>query len=140
MNKCFMALYCLLTSVAFGQNKAEQALLNFQKKYPVEKIYLQYNKQEYVAGEQLWFKSYVFSGYLLSEISTNLYVELYDNEKKLLEKSIVPLVGGVGEGYFLLKKEWPEGIYYIRAYTKWMLNFDDRFPYLHQLLIYNPSS
>ena len=135
-----MALYCLLTSVAFGQNKAEQALLNFQKKYPVEKIYLQYNKQEYVAGEQLWFKSYVFSGYLLSEISTNLYVELYDHEKKLLEKSIVPLVGGIGEGYFALRKEWQEGVYYIRAYTKWTLNFDDQFPYLHQLLIYNPSS
>ena len=135
-----MALYCLLTSVAFGQNKAEQALLNFQKKYPVEKIYLQYNKQEYVAGEQLWFKSYVFSGYLLSEISTNLYVELYDHEKKLLEKSIVPLVGGLGEGYFPLRKEWQEGVYYIRAYTKWTLNFDDQFPYLHQLLIYNPSS
>jgi len=52
----------------------------------------------------------------------------------------MPLINGAAEGNFAIADTCREGVYYIRAYTKWMLNFNEAFQYTHPLLIYNPSS
>jgi len=108
--------------------------------YPQEKIYIWFNKPAYVAGETIWFKAYVFSGYDLSFISTSLYVELYDADKKLISNKLLPLVFGVAEGSIDIKDKLDEGVYYVRAYTQWMLNFNESFQYIHSLPVYNPAS
>ncbi|ANE50305.1 hypothetical protein [Flavisolibacter tropicus] len=140
--KRYFTLLCFICFYLFGiaQNKAEEALKYFQDNYPLEKVFIQYNKTSYIAGEKMWFKGYVFSEYSPSSQSTNLYVELYSQQKQLLDRSIIPLLNGAGEGSFSLNKQLDEGVYYIRAYTSWMLNYDENFPYLHQLVIYNPES
>ena len=65
---------CILLFVLFIQLSSQQkpvgALEKLYDKYPQEKIYLWYNKSAYVAGETIWFKSYVFTGYDLTFIST----------------------------------------------------------------------
>ena len=93
-----MALALTLSAIpyayAHAQNKAETALQKFGENYPQEKIHLLLNKDHYVAGENLWFKSFVFDGYNRSDISTSLFVELYDSSKKLLDKKMIPLLKG----------------------------------------------
>lgn len=132
----FLSMCCTLSA----QSKAEAALQAYYKKHPVEKIFIQYNNESYMAGESMRLKCYVFLGYLPTNLSTNLYLELYNQEKELLDKLMIPLLNGIGEGGFELNGQLPEGVYYIRAYTTWMLNFDENFPYLHSFLIYNPQS
>lgn len=130
----------LLCSFLLFAQKAEQAVeKNFQQ-YPQEKVILLFSKNEYIAGEHVYFKAHVLSGYQPSEISTNLYAELYDKNKKLLDKKIIPLLGGSGDGSFTLPASMAEDVYYVRAYTQWMLNFSERFQYLRPLPIYNPYS
>ena len=82
-------IYCLN-----AQTKAEEALKTFEKKYPQEKIHLLLDKNSYVAGENLWFKSFVFDGYTTSTISTTLFVELYDSNKNQISKKLIPLING----------------------------------------------
>jgi hypothetical protein len=133
-------LFLSFPLVFFGQNKPEKAISQLDEDYASEKIHLFFNKEEYVSGESIWFKAYCFSGYVLSYISTNLYVELYNEEKVLLDKMHVPLLNGVGQGSFALQSSLPEGNYFVRAYTKWMLNFNEGFQYFQSIPVYNASS
>ncbi|MCY0976457.1 hypothetical protein PGH12_04760 [Chryseobacterium wangxinyae] len=138
-----MALaFALSAPYAFtqAQNKAETALQKFAENYPQEKIHLLFNKDHYVAGENLWFKSFVFEGYNRSNISTSLFVELYDSNKKLLDKKMIPLLKGEGSGSFTLPATLKEDVYFVRAYTTWMTNFSEDFNYLQPITVYNPSS
>jgi hypothetical protein len=136
----FSVIFFIIASNIYGQQTPETALNKLHEDYRQEKIYLWYNKSAYVAGETIWFKGYVFSGYNLSLISTSIYVELYDANKKLISSKLFPLVSGVAEGNFDLDNKLDEGIYYIRAYTEWMLNFDESLQYIHTIRVYNPAS
>jgi hypothetical protein len=141
MKKLFLILLTVcLASTLIAQSKVEKALQTLDAHYPPEKVHLFFNQEQYVAGETMWFKAYVFSGYVQSYISTNLYVELYNAQKSLLDKTLLPLVDAVGHGSITLPSNLPEGIYYVRAYTKWMLNSDKDFEYLLPIAVYNPAS
>jgi hypothetical protein len=123
-----------------AQEKAEQALKIFEERYPQEKIHLLFDKKSYLAGENIWFKSFVFTGFIPSPISTNLFIELYDSKKILLDKKLIPLINGEGNGHFTLSENLKENIYYIRAYTTWSTNFSEEFQTIRSIEIYNPSS
>ena len=99
-----------------------------------------FNKTAYVAGETILFKGYVFSEYELSYISSSLFVELYDAQKKLIGTKLLPIISGVAEGSIDTDNKLNEGVYFIRAYTTWMLNFNNHFQFIKQQLIYNPAS
>ena len=87
LSNWFLLLFILSLSLnTFAQDKAEKALQKLELNYPQEKVHLLFNKDHYVVGENIWFKSFVFEGYNRSEISTTLFVELYDSTKKLIDK------------------------------------------------------
>jgi hypothetical protein len=145
MNICFsqkplIALSLIIAPFYFSQNKAEEAIKKFEENFPQEKIHLLMSKKNYVAGENLWFTSFVFDGYSPSTISTNVFVELYDQNKKQISKKIYPLINGKGSGSISLPADLKEDVYYIRAYTTWMGNFSDDFNEIMPITIYNPSS
>ena len=130
----------LVSTSSIAQLSPVDGLKKLYDDYPQEKIYMWFNKSEYVAGETVWFKIYVFSGYELSEISKTVFVELYDEKKNLISAKVYPLVSGIGQGSIDISENLQENVYYIRAYTKWMTNFDDAFQYVKPLNIYNPNS
>lgn len=134
-----MILFCCIV-YSPAQSRAETSLLTFNEKYPQEKIHLSLLKDKFIAGENLWFKSYVFDGYSLSRLSTNLYLELYDSSKKIVTKKMFPLINAEGSGNIFLPEDLQEGIYYLRAYTTWMTNFSEDFQYLQEIQVYNPDS
>ncbi|VXB63394.1 MULTISPECIES: TonB-dependent receptor plug domain-containing protein [Chryseobacterium] len=138
--KPLIALSLIVVPFYFSQNKAEEALKKFEENYPQEKIHLLLSKKNYVAGENLWFTSFVFDGYSPSTISTNVFVELYDQNKKQISKKIYPLINGKGSGSISLPANLKEDVYYIRAYTTWMGNFSDDFNEIMPITVYNPSS
>jgi len=136
--------FCILQVAFLIQLSSQQSPVSALKKlyddYPQEKIYIWFNKAGYVAGETIWFKAYVFSGYDVSFISSSLYVEFYDSEKKLISKKLLPVLSGVAEGSMDIDAKLNEGVYYVRAYTQWMLNFNEEFQYIRPVLVYNPAS
>ncbi|WP_153393111.1 hypothetical protein [Chryseobacterium vaccae] len=141
MSKKLILLFTLNVFMGLSaQDKAELAIQTLEEKYPQEKIHLLLNKSSYLAGDHIWFKSFVFDGYTPSDISTNLFVELYDRNKVLIDKKLVPLFDGQGNGSFTLPESMKEDVYYMRAYTTWMTNFSEGFQLVKEIPVYNPAS
>lgn len=130
-------LFILCFSHLSAQLKPTEALSKLYNDYPQEKIYTWLNKPGFIAGETAWFKIYVFSGYDLSHISSNLYVELLNSDKKSISRKRYALMNGLAQGSIDLDSSLNEGVYYLRAYTDWMLNYDEQFQYIKQIPVYN---
>lgn len=99
----------------------------FANTYPREKVHLHFDNTSYYLGDTIWFKSYVVTaeGNRPSAISKPLYVELLDQLGNVQEKQIIQLTNGEGHGQFVLNKTFLSGYYEVRAYTKWMIAFED---------------
>ncbi|WP_334124343.1 hypothetical protein [Empedobacter brevis] len=123
-----------------AQTKLDAAIKNLEENYSQEKIYILFNKESYIAGETIWFKAFVLDGYKPSSISTNLFVELYDKDKKQIDKKLLPIFKGQSDGSFSLKDDLQEDIYFVRAYTTYMTSFSEDFQYIQPITIYNPTS
>lgn len=123
-----------------AQSKLDQAIDNLEKNYSQEKLYILFDKDQYVAGDQIYFQSFIFDGYNLSSISKTLFVELYDQSKNLIDKKTILINNGKASGTFNLNKTLKEDIYFVRAYTNWMANFDNEWNFIKPIPIYNPTS
>jgi hypothetical protein len=140
MKNIFFLLLISTVQPVFSQTKLEKAITNLENNYEQEKVYLLTDKQQYAAGDQIWFKSFVFDGYNRSALSTTLFVELYDSDKKLIDWKTLLLTNGEGSGDFKLKEDLPEQVYFIRAYTPYMTNFSEDFQIVKTIPVYNPAS
>ncbi len=136
----FLLLALFSTYEINGQSRLDRALTNLEENYIQEKIYLLYDKNEYIAGEEIAFKAFIFNGYQPSQLSTTLFVELYDLDKKLILKRTLSITKGETEGNISLKEDLKEDVYFVRAYTPWMSNFPSNFEYLHPVKVYNTNS
>lgn len=121
------------------RTKLEGTLSVWLKRYPQEKVYLQFDKDYYVAGEPIWFKAYLSNDYHPDGLSTNLYVDLIDRTGKVVKKDLLPVIASSANGEFTLMPDFPPGDYRIRAYTSWMLNFDPGFLFEKDIHVYAPS-
>ncbi len=92
-----------------------------------ERVYTHFNKSSYIPGDAIWFKSYVFNpkNKLPSIVTSNLTVELYNPDGKLVEQKVLYVENGVADNAFFLNSNCPKGKYTFRAYTNWMRNFGD---------------
>lgn len=140
MKNIFFLLLISSVQPLLSQTKLEKAITNLEDHYEQEKVYLLTDKSQYAAGDQIWFKSFVFDGYNRSALSTTLFVELYNSDKKLIDWKTVLLTNGEGSGDFKLKEDLREQIYFVRAYTPYMTNFSEDFQIVKTIPIYNPNS
>ncbi|MBN2666422.1 MAG: hypothetical protein JXR67_07920 [Bacteroidales bacterium] len=92
---------------------------------PREEMYVHTDREEYLAGEDLWFTAYLFerqsSG--LSYGSSMAYVELLNPENRPVAQKRIKLDEGMAPGSLQLPDSLSTGIYTFRAYTGWMKNF-----------------
>lgn len=128
MTKLFFSILLLLfTSSSFAQNsvpeKIVEALDSFSFLRPQEKAYLQTDRNDYLAGESIWFKTYAQLNQKPTVLSKVIYVDLVDPSGKVAEKKMLKLEGGAANGVLDIRPEWAPGDYYLRCYTLWMLNF-----------------
>jgi len=100
--------------------------ISFSKDYPQEKVYLHFDNSAYFLGETLWFKGYIVSAdrNALSQMSKTLYVELISQEGNVIETKKVRIENGQCHGDFKIPSTNYAGFYEVRAYTRYMLNFD----------------
>jgi hypothetical protein len=105
-----------------------------------EEIYLQIDREKYIAGENIWFSIYTSDRKTgkLSAKSAVAYVELLNPWNKPVIQTRFQLSGGRGEGNFLLPDSISSGIYTVRAYTNWMKNFLPYNCFSFDINVYNP--
>lgn len=107
----------------------------------IEKVYLQIDRENYMAGDDMWFKAYLIDAldHLLTDHSSNLHVELISPSSEIIARRIIRLEGGVGNGDFKLPADTRSGRYKIRAYTNYMRNFSDQLFFSKNITIVNPK-
>ncbi|WP_293934012.1 carboxypeptidase regulatory-like domain-containing protein [Sphingobacterium sp. UBA6645] len=106
-------------------NTAVENVQKFFTVYPVEKIHLHFDKPYYAVGDTLWFKTYLNTNLFNYDPSKVAYIEILNSRDSLMQTLRVPLKDGAGKGQLVLDPQfWSQDNYRVRAYTKWMMNFD----------------
>ncbi|MEO6675059.1 MAG: hypothetical protein ABIN93_16630, partial [Ginsengibacter sp.] len=132
-------VFCFKTSLiamamffcfSLNAQRFDSVLERLDTQYPQEKLYLQFDRSIYNAGETIWFKAYLFSGISLSLISKTMYAELVDDKGNIIQRITTPVIRSGAASSFDIPATITGERVYVRAYTKWMLNFDSSFLYI----------
>ncbi|HZY78418.1 MAG TPA: TonB-dependent receptor [Cyclobacteriaceae bacterium] len=93
----------------------------------LEAPYLHVDRPYYYNKEQIWFKGYMNYTVpsLRDTLSQMVYVDLVDTKGSIVTSKKYPIDSGRFHGDILLPDKLPTGNYQVKAYTQWMLNFDD---------------
>lgn len=113
----------------------DSTLSKIATNYQPEKVYLQYDKSSYYAGETIWFKAYLMQGMFPAGESKNLYVDWIADNGTVLSHTVSPVVDAGTNGQFEVPAEYNSDFIHVRAYTRWMLNFDTAFIYSKDIRI-----
>lgn len=117
---------CFVVKFTFAQ-RIDTTLAAYAANYQPERMYVQFDKPVYATGETVWFKAYLMTGILPSDISKNCYTDFYDAAGNLLAHSIFPIVQSSAAGEFVIPDSLGGSAIYMKAYTTWMLNWDTTF-------------
>jgi len=103
-----------------------------------ERVYLQTDKQLYLAGELLWLKMYTTDTEgRLTSLSKIGYVELiHDSIPEVQVK--IDIRNGTGAGWMELPAMLPAGYYRMIAYTRYMRNEGESVFFEKTIAIFNP--
>ena len=104
-------------------------ITTFNSLFPQEKVYLHLDNTGYFIGETIWFKAYVLrtDRETATDISRVLYVELVQPGGEVLKTCKLRIENGQADGCFKLDDAYLlSGFYEIRAYTRYMTNWDHR--------------
>ena len=134
----FLLSFLLSSLICSSQGPAEK-LNKWASENPIEKIYLHLDREDYLPGQTLWLKAYLYSEFLASDKSTTLFVELISPSSTVLSKLTLPVIRGVTQGQFDLPDTLSGGKYLLRAYTATMLNHDMDFIYRRTIQVRGKS-
>lgn len=98
----------------------------FGRTIPQEKVYVHMDNTSYQLGDTIWFSAYTRRTDTArpSDVSGVLYVELYGQDGYLIERKLIQMHKGQGQGFFVLNHQIQyAGFYELRAYTRWQLNW-----------------
>ncbi len=138
----FATLFLGIVSYAGAQNNE---LADVLKKFNVhtrnnlhEKVYLHTDKDSYLSNELIWVKLYVVSEMLHKPVALSkvVYLEILDVANAPALQSKIELINGKGNGSLDISS-FKTGQYRIRAYTRWMMNYDDTYFFEKTIRIIN---
>src|ERR1700737_3399656 len=116
-----LAIEFLIASVVKSQS-IDFVLTNLYKNSSFEKAYVQFDKNRYAAGQTVWYKAYLLSGFQPSLISKNFYIDWYDDKGQLISSNVTPIIYCYSSGSFTLPEGFKSKYIQAIAYTKWMRN------------------
>jgi hypothetical protein len=129
-----------LTTSVFAQDPVK-VLNRHRDSIPTEQLYMQFDKQAYVAGETAWFKAYVRTAGTDGFVSTNFFTELLNEKGEVLQSKKLPvIVDGSINGQFDIPATAAQGIYLVRAWTNYTRFIDAAYLFKKAVPVFNPSS
>ena len=106
---------------------------------PQQKLFVHTDKDEYIAGESIWFKAYLVNAFTHEpdEISTNLQVHLLNVQGELVGFALLRMYNGYGFGNFHLPDSLPDGNYHLMAYTDLMEEWGEQEAFRKKIFVHN---
>ncbi|MCW8803701.1 MAG: hypothetical protein OQK57_04815, partial [Ignavibacteriaceae bacterium] len=114
--------------------------VRLNQELPSEKIFLHLDRPDYMQGDTIWFKAYLWYGFdqLPDTLSGVLYVDLISSQGHIMLTRKLLIQNGTAHGQFSLDSTITSGSYSLCAYTRLMQNPDMGDPFC-QTVIINPS-
>jgi hypothetical protein len=115
-----------------------KSLEDYYNKVIPEKLFIHTDKNFYLGGEILWLKANLLNAknYTPLDLSCVVYIELFNLKNELVFQSKLEIKNGKGHGSFIIPENLESGNYTLRAYTRWMQNFDPDLFYSQQIRIF----
>jgi len=110
--------------------------------FPQEKIYLQTDKPYYITGENIFFRAFLLDALTNKQESSSryVYVELISRADSVVKRvKIRPDSLNLFYGAIPLPEKLKQGVYQIRAYTRYMQNQDESSFFSKQVRIGDPQ-
>lgn len=123
-----------------GAQRIDTLINDYGAKFPKERIHLHFDRHNYAPKDDIWFKAYIINGIMPDQLSKTLYVDFSDETGKVLAHDAYPIAEGCTRGQFTVPDSIHGNLIHVRAYTKWMLNFDTSFLFNKDLSIIQPAS
>lgn len=136
MRRLFLFLIISIVAINVQAQAVDSMMRIYADEFPQEKMHIHFDKSMYAKGETIWYKAYVFADIFPSEISNNVYVDWFDAQGKLLSHTYYPIFKSSIKGSFSIPETYTGNVLQVKAYTKWMLNFDTAFLFKKQIPIF----
>jgi len=141
MGKIIIAVCCFIFScINAGAQNIDSTIAIYASRYAQERTYLHYDKSAYAPGETIWFKAYLMQGIYPADESKTFYTDWTDDKGNLLSHNVGPVVDATSNGQFDIPTNYIGQYIHVKAYTKWMLNFDSAFLYNKDIHILNKNT
>jgi len=94
------------------------------RSYPIEKVYLHFDKPYYAVGDTIWFKAYLtIDHHQPSPLSKIIYVDVLGPRDSLVQSLKLQVKNSVAWNSIILSQyTYKKGNYRVVAYTNWMNN------------------
>jgi hypothetical protein len=138
-------IYSLSSMTVLAQSDASfldrltEKFMSYCETNPREEVYVHSDRDEYIAGENVWFEIYLFDRQS-NELSSNsriAYFEILNAENRPVVQKRIRLEEGLGPGHVVLPDTLSSGRYTLRAYTNWMKNSMPHNCFMKSINIYN---
>ncbi len=116
--------------------------MNYCESVPREEIFVHSDRDNYVAGEDLWFNIYLIDRQSMTPAASSqiAYLEVLNQENRPVAQRRIKFDNGFGPGHIALPDTLASGTYTIRAYTSWMKNFLPENCFMKDIKVYNVFS
>ncbi|QNM84966.1 hypothetical protein H9W90_12300 [Polaribacter pectinis] len=130
----------LTSQELFKDKSIDSSFFLYTNKYQ-EVVYSHLNKSTYIKGESIGFTSYIINKKTKkpSKISTNLYCTVTDADNKIIKRQLIKVENGFSNSVFKLDSIFTTGEYTFKAYTNWMLNFNQQNFYVEKFKVIDPE-
>lgn len=132
--------FIALATECFSQNPFNP-LLELRRNGYREKLFLVTDRDVYFAGEEIWLK--IVSQDALTgqpqKMSKIVYLDLLDRDNNPVIQIKQELADNSDGGSIVLPDSLATGIYILRAYTSWMLNFNENEIWHKTITIISPA-
>lgn len=119
----------LLLQTKISKDTAIVKINEILKDKITKKLYIHTNKDNFSAGEKIWFAIYdrTTTNKKNTYLDERIYVDIIDSNNKTIASQEYVLNSGNGSGSIKIPSNSPDGEYTMRAYSNWMKNFDKSF-------------
>ncbi len=127
----------LFSCALFSQSGLKDGIS--EKNY-IEDLYIQTDRDIYIAGEEVYLKISEFGGltHHAGSISQVVYVDMLDNFSTPVIQLKIETDSRTGEGVFRIPDTLSTGCYFIRSFTNWMKNFPQSYFAYKKISVINP--
>ncbi|MFT3902899.1 MAG: hypothetical protein QM727_06975 [Niabella sp.] len=136
----FLFLVVFISAGAVRAQDVAKLVDDYTNRLPPERAHIHLDKHQYAPGETIWFKAYLMTEIVPAIASKTFYIDWIDDKGNLLKHTISPLANAMTNGQFEIPDDYKGRLINVRAYTRWMLNFDTAFLYNKIIPILNRDS